>query len=448
MSKFRGTYGEIWRIAYPLIIGNIAHTLIAVADTAFMGRVGQTEQATIGYISMFYVIMFMIGYAYTKGTQILIARKEGEGNSEQVGVIVDNALYILSALALVIFVIVLLFSVQLLDIFIKSESVLAASCDFLDYRIYGLFFTFSGSVFLAYYSGIGRTLILPYAVGIMAALNIGLNYVLIFGKLGFPEMGIAGAGLASTISEAVALIIMLVWIFYRKLHRKHGLFKCKKLNLPIISVMSDLSLPLVAQHLIGLGAWFVFFTLIEKMGEKELAISNVVKMIYMFFSIPTYGLATSTNTVISNIVGQRWTKGVYPALNRILIVSLIFSVASAIIIFIFPELLLKVFSEDSLLIQDSIMPLYVAGIAILIYSAATVVFNCIVSIGSTKVSLIIETCGIFFYLLFVLWAFKIAHASLTVVWMSEWFYWILIALFSIAFLKSSNWQKKFQIETR
>ena len=88
--QLQGTYRQILRIALPIIISSLAQNIISVTDTAFMGRVGETELAAIGYISLFYLVLFMIGFSFTKGTQILIARRAGEGKKERIGEVVDN----------------------------------------------------------------------------------------------------------------------------------------------------------------------------------------------------------------------------------------------------------------------------------------------------------------------------------------------------------------------
>jgi Na+-driven multidrug efflux pump len=78
LSLLDSTYKSIWKIAFPIIIGSFAQSIISVTDTAFMGRIGATEQAAIGLVSIYYLILFMIGFSYTKGTQIFVARRTGE----------------------------------------------------------------------------------------------------------------------------------------------------------------------------------------------------------------------------------------------------------------------------------------------------------------------------------------------------------------------------------
>jgi Na+-driven multidrug efflux pump len=90
MSRLKGTYKEIIDIALPLMLGNMAWALIGITDQAFMGHYGKTEEAAIGPVSIFYSILFMVGFGYTRGIQIMIARSCGEGDKKQVGKIFDN----------------------------------------------------------------------------------------------------------------------------------------------------------------------------------------------------------------------------------------------------------------------------------------------------------------------------------------------------------------------
>ena len=87
------------------MVSNFFYTLIAITDIGFMKEIGVTEQAAIGYIALIYLVFFMIGFSYTKGTQILIAQKDGERNHRSVGIILDNTIVVLLSIALLLLII-------------------------------------------------------------------------------------------------------------------------------------------------------------------------------------------------------------------------------------------------------------------------------------------------------------------------------------------------------
>jgi multidrug resistance protein, MATE family len=439
MENLSYSYRDLLKIALPLMISNFFYTLISITDIAFMRELGVTEQASIGYIALIYLIFFMIGFSYTKGTQILIAQKDGEHSPKAVGIILDNTMVVLLSLAGLLFVVLSLFSEQILSFAIEDKAVLFASQEYLNIRKWGFFFSFVGSGMIAYYSGIGKTGVLATAIVTMSVSNIVLNYILIFGKLGFAALGIKGAAYASNIAEGISMLILLGGVFIKDRKELHQLFYFKKISMRVIGRISQLSSPLVAQTIISLGAWIVFFTLIEKMGSKELAISNIVKQLYTILGIPTFALASTTNTVIGNVVGQKKVQKIIPLLKRIIIMSSGFILIFSLPAFIFPKFFISSIAEASL-VEASIRPFYVALLALQLYSFSTVLFNCIASIGSTIASLIVEIIVIVIYLAYLYLVFGVFQSDLAVVWTSEWVYWTSLALLSIAYLRFSSWK--------
>jgi putative MATE family efflux protein len=443
MSQLTASYKEIWKLSWPILIGNVAYMLISVFDTAFMGRVGVVEQGAIGLSAQFYMILFMIGYSFTKGTQILIAKREGERRYLRVGIIFDNSMIFLTLLGILIFIIFYFFSGTLLGWIISDPATHKAATIYLQTRSWGAILSFYGSVFIAYYSGINRTNILAASVVTMSLFNIALNYVLIFGKLGMPAMGIKGAAIASNLAEGIALVIMIYGLWRQKLRPKHQMFKFTRFERRLVREMTNISVPLIAQHIIGLGAWLLFFVFIEKMGKLELASANVVKQIYMFFGIPTYAFTTAANTVIGNLHGQGKSEEIYPALKRLIYLSLLFSIGLGIILVLFPKPFILIFNDDAALIEVSRLSLNVSVVALFCFAIATILFNAIVSLGLTKVSLLIEVVTILIYLAYIYMMFEVLHVSLPVAWTSEIVYWLGIGGFSFLYLYRGTWKKLF-----
>lgn len=441
MQNLSYSYKDILKIALPLMISNFFYTLIAITDIGFMREIGVTEQAAIGYIALIYLIFFMIGFSYTKGTQILIAQKDGENSPRAIGVILDNTMVVLLSIASLLFLILALFSTEILNFAISDPDVLKASTEYLHIRKWGFFFSFVGSAMIAYYSGIGKTGVLATAIVTMSVTNIVLNFVFIFGKLGFPAMGIRGAAYASNVAEGLSMIILLSGIFIAKRKELHQLFFFKKINFRVIGRISKLSSPLVAQTVIGLGAWLVFFTLIEKMGSEELAISNIVKQLYTILGIPTFALASTTNTIIGNVMGQKRIHEIIPLLKRIILISSTFIILFSLPAFLFPTFFISTIAADSL-VEASVKPFFVSLIALQLYSFSTVLFNCIASMGSTLVSLFIEVIVIVIYVIYLYFVFEILEPNLAMVWTSEWIYWTTLALLSILYLRFSGWKDK------
>lgn len=438
----RGSYKDIIRIALPIILGGVAQTSISVADTAMMGRVGTIEVAAIGYVSVYYLMLFMIGFSYTKGTQILAARRMGEGDLKAGGSIFDNSMLAIFIQGISLFLVLRLGSDFLLDLLVEDRSIYTASVEYLEMRSWGIIFSFIGSVFLAYYMSIGHMMVLLFGVIAMSAINIFLNWILIFGMWGAPEMGIEGAALASNIAEAMAATIFTVYAIARGMHHKYGMFNWRNISGKVIGLVTSISAPIVLQTLLGLLGWMFFFYYIEKMGPTETAVSSIAKNIYMFFGLFAWGFATSANTIISNLIGQQKMRMVMPAIKKILILSLGVSAAVSIPLGIFAEQVVDiVYSPTVDVLQASVPVTYVTIIALWVYAISMVLYHAVTSTGSVKASLLIEVITVLIYVLYIQVIFNIDGVSLPIVWTCEIFYWLLMAGLSAYYIRTGHWKK-------
>ena len=263
------TYRDILKIALPVMVGSIAMTILNITDTAFLGRVGETELGASAVGGVLYFAFAMVGVAIGTGSQIMIARRSGEKNDGAVGDIFDHSLIILFTLSIFLFAILEWCSPFILRMILNSPDLIKSTGEFLHYRAYGLIFVMIATTFRSFYVGIAQTKIFGIYSFLMAAINMILCYALIFGHFGFESMGIAGAGLASTIAEFLALIYIFSYTYIKKAIKNFNLFRFNNINSGMVKRIMDLSLPLVVQNLLSMGSWFIFFVFIEKIGKHR-----------------------------------------------------------------------------------------------------------------------------------------------------------------------------------
>ena len=197
MFKTNVTYRDIWKIAYPIIIGSIAQNLLNITDTAFLGRVGEIELGAGAIGGVYYFAIIMLGWGFGIGTQIIVARRNGEEDFSAIGKTIDHGLYFLVPLAVLMFSLMKFLSDDFLFVMMDSGEVKQATSEYISFRAFGLFFAFINFLFRAFYVGLGKTNVITYSTTLLAIVNGILDYCLIFGNFGFPEMGIAGAAPAS-----------------------------------------------------------------------------------------------------------------------------------------------------------------------------------------------------------------------------------------------------------
>jgi putative MATE family efflux protein len=206
------TYTQIGKIAYPIFLMMLVQNLIQVIDTAFLGHVGEVELGASAIGGIYYIAIFTVAFGFSTGAQILIGRRNGEKNFNQIGQIFFSGVAFLLIIVSLIFCFTLWSSESILAKMLHSPSVLKASIEFLNWRIGGLFFAAVNVMFRAFFVGVIRTKVLTFNAIFMALTNIFFDYALIFGNWGFPKMGISGAALASVISEAVSTTFFVIYL--------------------------------------------------------------------------------------------------------------------------------------------------------------------------------------------------------------------------------------------
>ena len=133
MFKTNVTYSAIWKIAYPIILGSIAQNLLNVTDTAFLGRVGAVELGAAAIGGIYYFVIVMLGWGFGVGTQIIVARRNGEAVYPEIGRTVDHGFYFLIPLAIVMFTLMKFLSEGILGTIVQSDDVRGATEAYIDY---------------------------------------------------------------------------------------------------------------------------------------------------------------------------------------------------------------------------------------------------------------------------------------------------------------------------
>lgn len=432
----------IWDIAWPIMLSLLAQNIVNVTDTAFLGRVGEIELGASAIGGLLYTTLFMVGFGFTTGVQILVARRNGEKNYLAIGRIFDNSFYFLGITSLVLTFVVFFFGSALLKPFMASEAVFEASSTYLVYRVLGLFFASAGLLFRSFYTGIAFTKYLSISSAIMAGVNVVLDYAMIFGHWGFPQMGIKGAAIASAISEVCALLFFVVITWHNSRLNQYALFKLVMPDMKIIRNTLGISVFVMMQFVLSLGSWFVFFMFIEKMGERPLAVSNIIRSLYLMLMIPGWALCSVTSTLVSNALGEGKSYQVIPIIKKIMMFSIAAMAITVSLAALVPRQAIAVYTNDLSLIEATLPSYYIILAAAFIFMVMSIMFNGVLGTANTKFALGIEATTLIAYLFFAwLTAVKL-QLKIEYVWTAEFVYSSLIGALSYWYLKKGNWRSK------
>jgi len=433
---------NIVKISAPILLSLLAQNLIQVIDTAFLGRVGEVELGASALAGIIYIALYTLGFGFSMGSQILIGRRNGEANYNKIGDIVIQGSFFLVVLALLLIPVLRYGAVAWLPSIFESANVAGAVSAYLEWRVFGLVFAFLNLMFRAFYIGIARTKVLTVNAVVMALVNVVFDYGLIFGKLGMPELGMAGAAIASVIAEIASTLFFLLFTKKRVDTFKYGFTKIR-FQWVVVKKVLDVSVFMMLQYLFSIGTWMLFFLFIENyMGERSLAITNIVRSFYTIFTIPSHAIGSTTSTMVSNTIGAGKTEEVNRLIMRLSLISLGVMTAVIIIISAFPRLMIHIYTDDPTLIQDTVLPLYVLISSLPLYSVGTVLFSAVSGTGNTRTALKFEIFTLAFYL-FYMWLIIIhLRASVAAAWTTEHVYWLFLIILSLMYLRSGKWKDR------
>ncbi|MDR3118059.1 MAG: MATE family efflux transporter [Mediterranea sp.] len=433
---------HIWSISYPILLSLLAQNIINVTDTAFLGHVSEVVLGASAMGGLFYVCIYTIAFGFSVGSQIVIARRNGEQQYRDVGPVMIQGCIFLLALAILFFGLTKTFGGNIMRVIVSSDAIYDATMQFINWRMFGFFFSFASAMFRAFYIGITRTKVLTINAIVMALTNVVLDYLLIFGKFGFPEMGIKGAAIASVIAEAGSILFFLIYTFLTVDLKKYGLNKLYTFDATLLIRILGISCFTMLQYFLSMSTFFVFFMVVERLGQRELAIANIVRSIYVLLYIPVSALATTANSLVSNTIGAGKAQHVMALVKKIARMDFLVMAGLAGLIALFPSIVLSVYTKDASLISSCIPSVHVICAAMLIASIGNVAFNSISGTGNTRAALMLESGTLVFYVAYLLVIGIGLRPPVEICFTTEIVYYTLLLIGSYAYLKKANWQNK------
>ncbi|MDY5356704.1 MAG: MATE family efflux transporter [Candidatus Cryptobacteroides sp.] len=435
----RYSYGRIWKIAYPILISLVMEQMIGMTDTAFLGRVGEIEIGASALAGVYYMVIFMLGLGFSIGVQIIIGRRNGEGHYLQAGEVFWHGLYFLLALAVVITAASEWLSPKIMGLIISSNNIYNASLSYIRWRVMGLIFGFSTAMFRAFYIGTTQTKALSINSLVMLLSNVLFNWALIFGKFGFPALGIAGAAIGSTLAELVSLIFFIVYTSKRCDTEKYALNKPSRVSWDTMRSIFSVSGWTMIQNFLSISTWFIFFLFIEHTGERALAVSNIIRNISGLIWMVLMAFASTCSTLVSNAIGEGRNDLVLPIVGKLLKISYILIIPLLLLFSLFPEYVIRIYTNIPDLIVDTVPSLWVLCASYLLTVPAFMFFQATSGTGNTKSAFALEGTALVIYVIYCAIIIGWLKLDVAVCWSAEAVYGGTMALVCGLYLKSCRW---------
>jgi MATE family multidrug resistance protein len=436
------SYKQIGKIAAPIALAIFVPQINVITNSIFLGHHSEQSLAIAAITGVYYLVFAGIGFGLNNGLQTLISRRAGENRPQEIGKIFTQGIFIAMVTAVVGILITELITPALLRAFLSKEQA-SISVDFLRIRILGLPFLYIYQLRNALLVGINQSKYLIAGTFAEAVANIFFDYTLIFGNLGFPAMGFNGAAVASIIAEFTGMTVIF-WVISKKgIAQKFSLFTKLRSDPQISRSILKVSGPLAFQHAASVLAWFFFYMLVARNASQTgLAISTAMRTVFGFFGTCFWALAATTNSMVSNVIGQGRRDEVLHLVWKISKLSLVLALFVFGILNLFPDVYLSMFRpNDASFVSEGIPVLREIGAVMLFLCVGAVWLNAVTGTGNSRVTFLVEIGAIIFYCIYVFIVLEIKHLSILWGWLAEVLYWAVLFSLSYLYMISKRWKE-------
>ena len=375
---------RILGLALPVITGMVSQNVLNLVDTAMVSRLDHSNAAlaAVGYGGFALFVAQSIILGLSTGVLVAAARRKGEGRQSETGYFLNAALLIVVLLAPVISA-VLIYVIPYVYPYINDDpDVIALGVPYLQIRALGIVFVAMNFSFRGYWSAIDLTRLYMVTVVLMHALNILLNYILIFGHFGAPALGVRGAAIASVI--ALGFGSTLYFLLGLRYAREYGFLR----KLPTRADtrrLIQVSMPSGIHQMFFSAGFLAMFWIIGRVGTAEVAAANVLINLMLVALLPGMGLGLAAATLVGQALGRKnideaagWGWDVV----KIAVVGL--TVLGLPMVIMPRALLSAIYTLDSETLELALWPLRLIGLSMIFEAVGTILQNALLGAGDTR----------------------------------------------------------------
>lgn len=348
---------RIVQLGVPLLGGQLSHYLKEVADAAMVGRLGPVELGAIGIAIMFTGVMFVIIWPVSVGTQALTSRRYGaqeggqlaadaEPRGPDTGAAVDNALFV-GAVAGLLSLGISFAAQPLFDAILENTEVARTAAVYIDVMRFGIPFLAVEMSFMGFLAGINKTG--PIMVSNVAGnlVNVVVSYVLIFGKLGFPAMGVRGAAIGTVVAQALAAGYLFAVVLQPHLKHRYGYLRFDRIRRDTMGAIARAALPISVQNGIALSVFLVYEAMVGSLGAVHLAVIHLVFSLFRINKTIVGGFARAAAILVGNALGRGDTDDAEAYLRASVGLGMAVGVGIMVLVFALPRETASIFTNDA-----------------------------------------------------------------------------------------------------
>lgn len=443
-------YKKIFQVALPAIAGLSTQMVVSLVDSAMVGRLEEATYALaamgIGVLATWALISFFSSLA--TGIHVIVARKFGENNFIACGNTLNNSLLIAIVIGSAVAMVGVLFAHPFASFFASDPRVANYASEYIYYRFLGIPLFLISVSYRGFYFGISKTKIFMVSGLVTNLLNIVFNYIFIYGSFGLPRMGLAGAGLGSTLATSFDLFFYTFIILLPTYRQRFQNFRRFKFDWEIIKAIFRISLPVSFQNVFILIGFLSFVSITGMIGiEEQAATQAIISTLFISF-LPCFGFGIAVQTLVGNNLGA----GKYNLAKiygfETAKVATIYTILLGFVFILVPQVVLLLITTDQSIIEAAKPGLRIAGFAQLFYATGVVLANALQAAGRTVFVMIAEVIANIFifvpiaYLLGITFEFGLVGA-----WLALPVYIIGYSIVIFIRFNSKDWYLQIKIDT-
>lgn len=424
-------------LALPIMLSQLGNAMVMLSDTIMVGRLGKNELAAVAFGNAIYIIGFVLIQGVTFGSTPIIGKSYAAGKHRQASEQFANSL-VVDLLAVAVFGTAMWCMSYAMphmgqDTAVWQFAIPYYQCLVLSLVPYAIFMCFK-----QYMEGLGNTF---YAMAITIScctLNVVLNYVFIFGKLGLPAMGVFGAGLATLVSRLLMPLAYLALFRYKSsLWRHLRFFRKKAFRWKDVKTIGKVGLPIGGQMCIECSAFGLSAIMAGWFGATALASHEIAMNISSLTFMVVTGLASAATITVSHQKGINNAHGVKKAGNAALIMAVAYSTCCCLTIFAIRNFIPYVFTTDAEVIAMSGFLLIFAAIYQIPDGTQAVAIGALRGIADVRVPML--TCSFSYMLLNLPFSYLVAvkmNVGIQGIWMG-----FILGLSTLSVVMVARWRK-------
>lgn len=374
-------YRQIIGLALPIIGGMVSQNVLNLVDTWMVGKKGPEALAAVSTGGMVNFMTVACVMGLSAGVQAMAARRHGEERFSESAAPLNTALLLAIGFAVPLTVLFVPLTPWVFRQLNPDPAVVAIGAPYLAARVVGLTAAGINFSFRGYWNGTNRSKLYMWTLVLIHTVNIFLNWVLIFGKLGFPECGAVGAGIASAIATYVGCICYIVLGF--RFARPNGFLK-GSLDAATTRTIVRLALPNSVQQLLFAAGLTALFWILGKLGTLQTAAAGVLINLMLVAILPGLGLGITATSLVSQALGRRDPADAKQWGWDVVQVSVLVSIGLALPMLLFTDAILMPFLNDEAAVEIARWPLRVFAFAILIDSPGMVLQQALLGAGANR----------------------------------------------------------------